>query len=42
MLEQELLEEWSAFWPLSNNAYEARDAAGEKSPMPEAVEVEQP
>ena len=36
---QELLTEWKAFWPLSNNSYSARNAAGVNAPMPAGVEV---
>ena len=34
-----LLEEWKAFWPLNSNGYESRDASGQLTAMPEAVEV---
>ena len=36
---KQLLEDWSSFWPLTSNAYLAKDAAGRLSPMPEGVEV---
>ena len=36
---RKLLEEWRAFWPLYNNSYAGRDAAGQARDMPACVEV---